>query len=240
MYLYLDIETFGGEKPTQEELFAKIKPAPQCKSDKSREENVAKQQKAIMDNLDAAIDKEWRSRALDLFKAEIICIGCKLGDDESVAMTHKTCAPVSDNNEFNILSEFDQLCASTIKKGVAKFITWNGSKFDVAMLWLRAMKYGFKNIMKVLPTSNKDRNNVDLPLLVTPTIWNSYYSLASICEYFDIPVKSDGITGATVHDEYLAGNIDGIAAYCIEDVEVLPLLAEKMGVSKIDLDDVKS
>ena len=75
--------------------------------------------------------------------------------------------------------------------------------------------------------------------MLLPTDWGSMHSLAKVCGYLGIPVKTGEITGANVHDHYLAGNLTGIASYCREDVSVLAKLAAKMGFSEVDLDDIK-
>ncbi|MFA8451789.1 MAG: ribonuclease H-like domain-containing protein [Bacteroidales bacterium] len=229
--IYLDIETFGGEKPTKEDLFKGLKPAAACKTDKSRAENIEKQKKAIEDDLENCIDKAWRKQALDFFKAQIICIGYKVDGNKTYS--------IAGDDEKRIMKTLDRACARARSKGVIKWFSFNGSKFDLAIIGLRAMKYNCKHVLATLPKTERDKNNFDLMSRFTPTVWGSMYSLANICKFLGIEVKTGDITGATVHDHYLEGNIDGIAAYCREDVIVLPKLATKMGFSEVNLDDLK-
>ena len=59
--------------------------------------------------------------------------------------------------------------------------------------------------------------------------FNDKPSLDLLCYYFDVESPKNGeITGSTVFDEYMKGNIYGIAEYCANDVYALYQIYHKI------------
>ena len=100
------------------------------------EKNIAKQEAEIDADLENLIDKAWRKQALDPFKARIICIGYKLDGNKTYS--------IAGDDEKRIMKTLDRACARARSKGVIKWFTYNGSKFDLVLIQLRAMKYNCK------------------------------------------------------------------------------------------------
>lgn len=241
--LKFDIETFG-EKPTLKELNAAIKANGNCKTAKSRKENIKKQQDAIMDDPAAAIEAAWRANSLDKFKSIIIALSYQLDDGPIVKLKGSTTLTVhkdiTDEDELLIRKALD--IEQDILEDLNKVITglkseanllywvhWNGSEFDLPILGLRALKYRHTTLFNAMPNNEKDKRNVDLMKRITPTIWKSFHSMKSICEYLGIPCKEGDIDGSKVHDYFRAGKHDEISDYCGGDVEVLGPLSIRLG-----------
>ena len=53
-------------------------------------------------------------------------------------------------------------------------------------------------------------------------------SLEKLCMALSVPTSKGSITGATVYDEWLKGNIEGIAEYCKRDVEATREVSMRM------------
>ena len=177
----------------------------------------------MIDNEDVEFDKAWRKGALDILNAQVICAGFKLDDN-------RTICPAFREERF-IIKELNKRCKDLgSERHLVEWVTWNGTNFDIPILTTRALLYGYMDLYNALPKGSRDKRNLDMMQMVTPTMWNQYWSLSEICAYLKVPVKEGDITGKTVHDHFLKGNIKGIRKYCIQDVQALVKLEEKFNL----------
>lgn len=223
--IYFDIETFGN-KPDESDLVVNmedIKVPAQYKKPESIEQYIQSEYQKMLDSAPKRLDEKWRKNALDPYNCQVICIGLKVNDEPSFCLM--------DDNEFSLMSKF-QSFLSSYHRGRYMTIGWNSLDFDVPILYLRAAKYGLKNLVMSLPRNNRDVLHVDLSRSMIPTVYNSKCSLSNACKFFGIQGKMDCMDGSKVHDLWINGEKDIISKYCASDVEPLPLIAEKLGISE--------
>ncbi|HDY66606.1 MAG TPA: hypothetical protein ENH85_02315 [Candidatus Scalindua sp.] len=216
-WITFDLETLpGGDYPKPEELKA---PAQYKKP-----ESILAWQNDPK-NLDAA----YKKRALSYIEGKIFCIGFKIDDDPTDV--------VWDNDEANVIQGFEKKLVdafyerfktSTIHK--CTLVGHNIRHFDLPYLWLRAMKYECKQLLKVIGIRPDDIDFEDTMMVVCVT--DKYKGMASLdkaCALFGLPGKGD-VDGSMVYDMWKAGKYQKIADYCKEDVDKTYALAVKLGI----------
>lgn len=223
MELFIDIETFG-QKPEEKELILPTRDDVKLGNLK----DVAKIEMKIQEALpvmiaeakakhDEAFDKEWRGNALKSTKGSIIAISYAIDNQPVVNLSAKT-----EKQEVVILNDLnDALGEIAPHIPTLRTVAHYGKGFDFPWLRHRAIKYGFRNIYNAFTYNGRyDNRAVDTLELFQGTDFRNHYSLDSIATFFGLEGKT-GMTGADVHDAFLAGEHGKIAEYCGHDVEVL-------------------
>jgi hypothetical protein len=196
--IYLDIETFSGEKPPLDSFTAD-----------GRLKDPAK----ISDDLLKKQDAGWRKQSLDPYKGEVFCIGVALNDDPA------SCLWAGD--EGTTMKLFEEY----IKRFPgANIYGHNLIDFDAYWLFVKGLQYGLKNVVTTF--SNK-YNLKDTMLAMDGAAWKKMTSLDKMAKTLGFEGKGD-ITGAMVHDMVLEGKGDRVCQYCISDVEILRNCANKL------------
>lgn len=215
-YWYIDIETFGN-KPEEKELTLPTRDDVKVGNIKNPELIEAKIKEVLPQMIAEAkakhqdeFDKEWRGNALKSLKCEIIAL-CYAVDDGDVVKLKGT--------EKEIMEALE---AALLRMPIEKvhqihFVAHNGNEFDYPFLRHRAMKYGLKRLLSILPSGKYSDKHIDTQVLFRGSQWKEHYSLDAICKFFGLEGK-DGIDGSMVHDYYLNGKIDDIVDYCADDV----------------------
>lgn len=192
----LDIETCGGKnKPSIEDISA---PSNYKDIDKIQLYKESRREEA------------WAKQALHPLKAEIICIGYAVDDEDPQYIIGET--------EKEIVDRFDELLSTL---NYPTLIGHNVLGFDFPMLYLRAVKYRLPILKNALPKHKGSQGYVDIMQEVSSTLYgkDSYLSLKDVASFFGIEAKTE-MNGSMVHQAYLDGAILDIAKYCIEDVDV--------------------
>lgn len=201
--VFLDIETYGGKnQPTLDDISA---PTNYKDPDKIK---AYKEDK---------LNDAWRKQALDILKCEVICIGYAI-DDNPVEY-------VIGNDEKHVVEQFQSKLDSL---NYVEVIAYNGLRFDFPILNLRCLKYGMHTLRSLLPKDKREMGYTDVMIEVAGTLYgkDAFLKMSEVAKFFGIESKT-GMDGSMVHDEYIKGNIKGIAEYCMEDVEVLRQLYYK-------------
>jgi len=208
--LYLDIETI----PSQD-----IKPDPDMVEPPGNYKNP----ETIKAYQEAKAEEVYRKLSLNPLWAQVIVISAAYGD-EDIVVTYG-------EDEQSIFNEFDKYLSSLslspqstkdlIKQSPDTWtiVGYNIREFDAPILFLRAKKYGCKNIERLLrDLSRYDRRIEDVMQMALPTMGKQYLKMDELCKFFGIEGKGD-IDGSNVYDYYLQGKLGEIAEYCKKDVE---------------------
>ena len=202
--VYIDIETFGGTKPTIQYL--------KVPGSMSKPETIERWL-----NDPANLDEAWRKQALDVLKGQIVCIG--LAFDQEMPLS------IYGMDEKDLMVRF----FSTIwdlppqELASANWIAHNGHGFDFPYLWHRLNKYGLHDVFP----NPKSSQMIDTMKLAGFTDYKAMYSLDNLCRFYGIEGKGD-VSGKDVHDLVVAGKLDEIGVYCCNDVRMLRDLYGKL------------
>jgi predicted PolB exonuclease-like 3'-5' exonuclease len=81
----------------------------------------------------------------------------------------------------------------------------------------RAFKYRIRELIDILPSNRNDKRIIDLPELFYPYSYKEYISFDNLSKYLGFKGK-DGMDGSKVYDYFIAGKLNEIYEYCIDDV----------------------
>lgn len=155
-------------------------------------------------------EEEYHSAGLDAATGEIICIGCKIDDNETHVYT---------GTEYDVIEDFFCQLLSLGTRTPIAFAGHNVKSFDLPYIWRRAKVLGI-TIPRVFPAP-LDIKPWSEDILDTMTLWagqRDRISLDKLCKVFGIPGKDD-VDGSMVWQMYQDGKIEEIAEYCKSDVD---------------------
>lgn len=213
----LDIETLPTDRvDVIDMLAASIKPPATYKKPDSiaawMEENKASE-----------LDTLIRKTALDGAFGRVCCVGFAV-DDEAADTFH-------DGDEIDILCGLlTFLNAQAGDKYTTLFIGHNVAGFDIRFLVQRYIvnRLPIPHLLKHAANAKPWEGEKVFDTMVQWAGVGGRISLDKLCMALGIPTPKGGITGATVYDEWLAGNIEGIAEYCKRDVEATREVSKRM------------
>ena len=209
--IVLDLETLPtSQEWIKEEIRASIKPPGNIK----KPESIEKWHK---EHGEAAYLDKWKWTAVDTTLAEIFCIGFRIEGMSPECFWNK--------NEKELLEQFwSHLDNVTSRHGI-EWVTFNGNKFDLPLLWHRSKLLKVPMTRHIHPFPKNGAYCFDVMEAWTGSYTKDRISLDKLAKLFGIKGKQ-GMTGADVYDYYLAERYSEIAAYCLNDVEVTGKLAE--------------
>lgn len=202
---YFDIETIPSQLPgIRDELAASIEPPGNI----SKAETIAAWH---ADKKPALIDDAYLKTSFDGGAGQCCVIGFALGDDRPHAYS---VTDLSRDSERKMIEDF--FCA-VVDAGPVQFIGHNVIGFDFPFLWKRAMVLGVKPPW-IFPRNPKPWGETvaDTMLMWDPT-QRAGGSMDRICRLLGIDGKGD-MDGSKVWPMVQAGNIEGVATYCQDDV----------------------
>lgn len=206
-FITLDIETLPTDRPDViEMLAASIKAPGQYKKPESIDQWMA-------ENKTKELDELHRKTALDGAFGRVCCIGVAIDYDEPGAFV---------GPEGQMLNDFsDYLDSLGGDKYTTLFIGHNIVAFDLRFLVQRYIVNGIKVpfLLKHAATAKPWDSGTVFDTMCQWAGVGNRISLDKLCMALSIPTPKGGITGATVYDEWLKGNIEGIADYCKRDVD---------------------
>lgn len=215
----LDIETIAGEHmPTPDD----IKAPAQYK----KEESIQ-----AFKNNPVNIDKEWRKQALIPTKGRIHTIAWKINSEPVKSIWH------DGTDEENLMRLFQSELVAAYRDHYGTTETLYGTtlvghnikKFDAVWLWLRALKYGLNELLRIIGPEPRDMKLEDTMSWATLNNYREFVSLDAALQFFGLGEKGD-IDGSMVHDMWLAGKHKEIASYCEDDTEKCHALACRLGI----------
>jgi 3'-5' exonuclease len=208
--LYLDIETIPSQDPqVRADILAGIKPPATYK----KPESIAEW---MREHAEAAAEAEWLNTSFDGGAGQIVVIGWAVDSDEPQSVQVENTWL---HSEAQMLSNFFAALTSLHSTSGTRpvVIGHNHVAFDLPFLWKRAMVHNVKPPLW-FPRNPKPWSD---GVVDTMTLWDSQQraggSMDRLCRILGIPGK-DGMSGADVWPAVRDGMIDGVAAYCRDDV----------------------
>ena len=201
--LYIDIETIPAIHLSDDEQFDLARAAVPGNLKKS--DTIAKW---LIEHGDEAFAKT----ALKSMAGHIIAVGMAFDDGEVKAYC--------DADEGRLLADV----SAAIDKDTVYNTVWIGhclKMFDLPFLRHRAFALGFDMLANRIPHDKWGKLAVCTMELWAGTNYREYYRLDAIREYLGMLDRSGGFDGSMVYAAYLDGELDRIADYCREDVELV-------------------
>lgn len=155
---------------------------------------------------------EWHKQALNPIKGNILTISAAIDDGDVVEFWGVY--------EINMLTDFcDWLYLNNVSRG-CEIIGHNIINFDMPWLYLKAAKYGLKEIRNILPQYKFDKLIFDTMQKLNP--WGvSYISLSDAAKLFGLEEKSLSMDDVKeMWNDLTEENIVKISTYCANDVEI--------------------
>jgi len=159
--------------------------------------------------------EKWLKTSFDGGYGEIICIGFELN--------HGTECLYGD--EKRILKSFWDYIGDELNGRKPFFIAHN-AKFDIPFLWKRSV---INNV--AVPNGFNPHGRHGVSHYCTMEAWAGYgnrISLNNLAKILGCESKTEGMSGDQVWPEFKKGNIEKIANYCKQDVNVLRQVYNKM------------
>lgn len=210
MNIFLDLETLPTE---DEEVIASIAADITHPSNMSKPETIAKWEEQ---EKPALVKSAVLKTAFDGSMGRILCIGSAFDNGDAVA--------VIDKDESFVLAKFmEQINGITPEHRLdqsAIFVGHNLSGFDLRFLWQRC-------VINKIPMSATlafacRAKPWDKCVADTMLMWNperdKRISLDRLCKALGVKTSKGDMDGSKVYETYLAGDLDKIAAYCMDDV----------------------
>jgi hypothetical protein len=155
-------------------------------------------------------EEKWLKTSFDGGYGQIVCI-CWSDDDEVKTVTSHGWS------EKGMLNAFWVMIASQLNARTPYFVAHN-AKFDLPFLFHRSVVNQIKPVKGFKPHG---RHGSDY--FCTMEGWagfNGKIGLDRLSDILGVGSKTKGMSGADVWPEYQKGNIDKIAKYCADDVEL--------------------
>lgn len=214
--IFFDLETLPTDRADViEMLAASIKPPATYK----KPESIAQW---LDENKAAELDVLRRKTALDGAFGRVCCIGVAVDDDEPGTFV---------GEEPKMLTDFaDYLDSLGGDKYTTLFIGHNIAAFDLRFLVQRYIvnRINVPFLLKHAANAKPWESEKVFDTMVQWAGIGNKVSLDKLCMALGIPTPKGGITGATVYDEWLNGNIEGIADYCKRDVDATRQVFNRM------------
>lgn len=221
MNITFDIETIPCQLPG---ILEELKAAVQAPAQHKKPESIAEW---LKENRDAEAESALLKTSFDGGLGQIVCIGWAIDNDVACSVQ---AADLSAQAEAEVLRAwFDSVGPLYTGNHGTKpvLIGHNHVGFDIPFMWKRCMVHGIRP-PSWFPRNPKPWSDsvIDTMLLWDPT-QRAGGSMDRLCRLLGIPGK-DGISGADVWPMVKAGDIDGVARYCRDDVERTRALFKRM------------
>jgi len=191
--IFLDIETWAGDKPPIELFEPKANLVDPLK---------------ILKDVEEKQDKAWRAQSLNPLVGEVFCVGLAVDEGEPFVIVG------TDEQET-----LEMLDIELHNYSWPKVVAHNGFDFDFLFLFYRGLKYRMKRVVDLF--SQKGPHLIDTMKILDGTSWKTMTSQNNMSKLLLGRSGKGGITGKDVHDLILKGEGDRVLNYCKEDVRVL-------------------
>jgi predicted PolB exonuclease-like 3'-5' exonuclease len=209
-YLYLDIETVGCQDESRVDFEAAIP------------KNISKAEtklKWLEENRQAVIDKT----ALDGWLGHVVQISAQFGHMKFSA-TAKTV-----QEEHNAVLEFVEYARWANSLGCSippTIVGHNIIGFDIPFLWKRAVCLGAK-LPSWFPKKPREWSGETVDTMLAFSGYKEFISMDKLCGHLGIEGKGD-MDGSMIAQMWKDGKHQEIADYCMDDVQKVKQIHEKM------------
>jgi predicted PolB exonuclease-like 3'-5' exonuclease len=214
-YLYLDLESIPDQTPGALEEFQSAITAP---GSYTKPESI---QKWLFDNREVEGEKAWLKTSFDGSRGEILCIGWTFNNEPVRYSIRKL-----GNSEVDVLEDFYGNLATLDPLMPIKIVGHNVKDFDLRFLFQRSVILGVQPSIDLGVGQRYPAHVYD-----TMTEWAGFgnrISLDRLCKALGITCKSNDMDGSKVWPMAQAGLLAEIGNYCMEDVEAVRLVHQKM------------
>ncbi len=219
-YIYLDIETVSTQdEAVRDEIAATVRPP----ASMSKAETIAKWE---ADQKASAVADAVAKTALDGGYGHVVCIGWAIGEGRAQSDVIRDVA----DEAFLLAGIFDVITSERSFTGRTVIVGHNVAEFDLRFLWQRACVLG----VPVPPWFPRDPKPWSDDIHDTMAMWagrNGRIGLHRLAKIFGAGGKLSDMTGADVGRVWAGGDLDRIAAYCRQDVEITRAVHRKMLVA---------
>lgn len=219
--IVLDLETIPSQKPG---ALMDIRKTIQPPGTMSKPETIAKW---MTENAYSAAEEKWRKTALNGSLGEIICIGYAIEDEQPQSIHRQLGAP-----EAELLQHFYENMVAEGVTPIHTIVGHNVKDFDLRFLFQRSVINKVKPSIE-LHTGSRYSGDYVYDTMLSWAGWGNRISLSNLCAALCIPVKENGITGATVWDAVNEGRIEEVGEYCRQDVEATRAVYRKMNFLEV-------
>ena len=110
------------------------------------------------------------------------------------------------------------------------FIGYNLRKFDLDLLWKRAIFFGLYDLAKLIPRERFSKNVIDIMEIFQGPNIHDYVSQDTVCKYFGLQGKPDDIDGSQVFDYWhnVENGKEKVMEYNKDDVDKVRQLFDIM------------
>ncbi len=202
--LYLDIETLPGpNRPDPSTI-----PAPKNYKDPAKIEAYQHEK----------VEDAYRAQALNSMQGRILAIGYAFEDEEPQVLIQGRDGIQS---EAHLLEAFQGWLMSKEKYlGYMHWVGHNLRTFDLSWIWRKALQWRVSPLANLIPRKRFDERIQD-----TMEMWAADFkdrvSLAELAEFLGVGGKTPGLDGSKVFDYFQAGQLEDIAEYCRQDVNLV-------------------
>ena len=220
MNVYVDCETIPCQQPSvREELAAEVKPPATHK----KPETIAAW---LAENRDAEAEAAWLKTSFDGGLGQVVCIAWALEDGDIQCLS---VPDLSRKSEAALLEVFFSDMAKLYNTSGTKpvLIGHNHIAFDLPFLLKRCYVHNIKPAGWWPRNPKPWADSVQDTMLMWDATQRHGGSMDRICKLLGIPGKN-GMTGADVWPMVKAGDIDGVATYCRDDVERTRAMFKRM------------
>ena len=170
-------------------------------------------------------EEKYRKLATNTDQANICSIGAAVEEGDINVFLDKN------RDEKSILLDFYNFLIEELQADIEEdldievcqsliiWIGFNNKKFDMDLLWKRAMKHGLYDLCKLIPRERYTKNIFDLMEIWSPFEYNKMIKQDNLCDFFGIEGKPEGIDGSMIYDVWHAGEFDRIIEYNADDVD---------------------
>jgi predicted PolB exonuclease-like 3'-5' exonuclease len=209
MILYLDIETIPStldHTSIQVQQDGRLKDA----------EKIAK------DIEEKQLD-EWKKEALQVHKAQIVCISCLLVDE-----LEESDITFVGPNERQLLTDFSGWLHSNCLGQFTLIAGHNIKSFDLPMLRTRAWKYDLSYLADFCKRDRFDKAIIDTMELWAGTSFGLKTSLSNIADFFGIENHKTNGVSSNIWQLAKEGKFVEIAEQCEKDVKLTRQVLNRM------------
>ena len=168
-------------------------------------------------------DERAKECSLNPRLGRVLCIGLAVSDTSGLFMAQEEAF------EADVLRSFWEAVA----EADGQVVTWNGS-WDLRFILMRSLYHGLTPSVPGTVISAWFKKYTTAPhfdckaVLLNWDVRISGEGLDQWAQFFGVPGKLGGISGADVYPLYLAGHYDEIGEYCAQDVAATAAIYERI------------
>ncbi len=217
MFIYIDIETIPATM-TEDQARSLVKVPGNIRKPESIAKHIAKSWPSVIER-----------SSLDPHQGSIFCVVVAAGDSEPESFDVITC-----KGEQGLLQAVGYHLQGILEKTTedCTLVTWNGDGFDLPYLWRRSVMHRGSLLADIIPHGERGRRGwtgLDLMRFWAGTNGfgsGAFHKMATVAGFLGIPCSPS--SGADVAGMYRDGELNSIIIHCLEDVNALRAIHQRI------------